>query len=68
VRSSVGVPTDAAIASQTNERLHDAHAGAAQRVFDAELVTHYVGPLAARGFDSSHLLELAPSAATTSSA
>ncbi len=57
----VGVPTDEAIAQVKRTSVFTTHTPvpAGNEIFDAELVTHYVGPLAARaGLDTDQLLAL----------
>ena len=57
----VGVPTDDAIAEVKRTSVFTTHTPvpAGNEIFDEELVTHYVGPLAARaGLDSPQLLAL----------
>jgi starch phosphorylase len=57
----VGVPTDEAIAQVKRTSVFTTHTPvpAGNEIFDDELVTHYVGPLAARaGLDSLQLLAL----------
>ena len=57
----VGVPTDDAIAQVKRTSVFTTHTPvpAGNEIFDEELVTHYVGPLAARaGLDSPQLLAL----------
>ncbi len=57
----VGVPSDEAIAQVKRTSVFTTHTpvSAGNEIFDAELVTHYVGPLAARaGLDATQLLEL----------
>jgi starch phosphorylase len=57
----VGVPTDEAIAQVKRTSVFTTHTPvpAGNEIFDEELVTHYVGPLAARaGLDSPQLLAL----------
>ena len=57
----VGVSTDDALAEVKHSTVFTTHTPvpAGNEVFDAELVTHYVGPLAARaGLDEAHLLSL----------
>ena len=57
----VGVPTDDAIAQVKRTSVFTTHTPvpAGNEIFDEELVTHYVGPLAARaGLDSAQLLAL----------
>jgi starch phosphorylase len=56
-----GMSTDEAIAQVKRSTIFTTHTPvpAGNEVFDAELVTHYVGPLAARaGLDEAHLLAL----------
>jgi starch phosphorylase len=57
----VGVPADEAVAQVKRTSVFTTHTPvpAGNEIFDEELVTHYVGPLAARaGLDSSQLLAL----------